>query len=210
MTTPSGSGPLAGLVIAPGSSYPKEGAVISELDRQAAAADWAVLRFDWSYTTYGGSASGNRKRETAELGAALEYLKHRPGVDSSRVVVAGKSLGSAVAYAVFANHPEVMAAVLLTPVFRNAEGAQRAYGGLADESRPVHLLTGRNDPLNNHAVMKAHLAGAGDHIVVTAVPGDHGLKVTRRKDGESEAANRANIEAAIAPVNQWLVTLLRP
>ena len=103
-----------------------------------------------------------------------------------------------------------MAAALLTPVFRNAEGAHRSYGGLAGESRPVHLLTGRNDPLNNHAVMKAHLAGAGDHIVVTTVPGDHGLNVTRKKDEESEAANRANIEAAVTPVTQWLDMFSRP
>ncbi len=201
---PAGETPGPGLVIAPGSSYPKEGAIIESLARQAVPAGWAVLRFDWSYTTYGGGASSSRKREAAELEAALAFLGSQPACDPNRLVVAGKSLGSAVAYKVFTNHPELTAAILLTPVFRTAEGAGKTYAGLAQERRPVLLVTGERDPLNKPPVMAAHLATAGEHIVTEVVAGDHGLCLSRRKDPDSQAANRDNIDAALASVVRWL------
>ena len=205
---PAGGGPGPGLVIAPGSSYPKEGPIIESLARQAAPAGWVVLRFDWSYTTYGGGASGSRKREAAELEAALAFLGTQAVCDPNRLVVAGKSLGSAAAYQVFRSHPELSAAMLLTPVFRTAEGAGKTYAGLAQEARPVLLVTGDRDSLNKPQVMEAHLAAAGKHIVAEVVAGDHGLCLSRRKDPDSQAANRDNIDAAMAGVVRWLGRIL--
>ena len=207
LSLPDGTGPWSAVVIASGSNYPKEGAIMAAMTVQVVAAGWAVLTFDWSYTTYGGGASSGRKREKSELQAALNYLRGQPEVNSGGIVVAGKSLGSAVAYAVFLDNPDLLAAALLTPVFRTADGAQRGYPGLADQKRPIHLLTGSSDPLNARPVMEAHLTGAGQHSVTTVVAGDHGLNMTRKKDDESQAANRANVEVSVKTVVAWLGTL---
>ncbi len=198
------------IVIASGSNYPKEGAIMAAMTERALAAGWAVLTFDWSYTTYGGSPSSSRKREKRELQAALDYLGSRPKIDRQRIVVAGKSLGSAVAYALFLDNLDLLGAALLTPVMRTPEGAERAYPGLSAQARPIHLLAGKSDPLNALPVMEAHLAGAGKQIVTTLIDGDHGLNVTRKKDETSQARNRANVAAGVRAVVRWLETLSAP
>ncbi|MCH8326903.1 MAG: hypothetical protein IID15_00075 [Candidatus Marinimicrobia bacterium] len=96
LSLPGGAGPWPAIVIASGSNYPKEGAIMAAMTEQAVAAGWAVLTFDWSYTTYGGSPSSGRKREKSELQAALDLLLSKDGIAAGKTVVAGKSLGSAL------------------------------------------------------------------------------------------------------------------
>ena len=210
LSLPASATPWPAIVVASGSSYPKEGAIVAAMTGQALAAGWAVLTFDWSYTTYGGSPSSSRKREKRELQAALDYLLNIDGSDARRTVVAGKSLGSAVAYALFLDNLDLLGAALLTPVMRTPEGAEKAYPGLTAQARPIHLLTGKSDPLNALPVMEAHLAGAGKQIVTTLIDGDHGLNVTRKKDEASQARNRANVAAGVRVVVRWLETLSAP
>ena len=123
-------------------------------------------------------------------------------------MLAGKSLGAAVAYRVFRDRPEVAAAALLTPVFRDAAGAEKHYPGLRHERRPLLLLTGNRDPLNARPVMEAHLRGGGANLSIIRVDGDHGLELTRKKDAASRAANAANIAAAADEVVTWLGRLM--
>ncbi|MEE9163082.1 MAG: alpha/beta family hydrolase, partial [Candidatus Neomarinimicrobiota bacterium] len=184
----------------PGSAYPKEGPLIVALAHHAREIGWAALRFDWRYTTAGGGPSGNRRREVEELEAVLAYARALPRLSGRPLVVAGKSLGAAVAWRVFRARPEVAAVVLLTPVFRDAGSGEKSYPGLAGERRPVHLLAGNRDPLNALPVMHDYLRSGGENVVATVVDGDHGLQVTRKKDESSQAANRANIAAAVQQV----------
>ena len=167
-------------------------------------AGWAALRFDWRYTAAGGRASGNRAREAAELEGVLAYAQGLPRLAAQPVVLAGKSLGAAVAYRVFRSRPEVAAVILLTPVFRDAASGDKHYPDLRAEQRPVHLLAGNRDGLNALPLMEAYARGAGAQVTVTVVDGDHGLRVSRKKDAASQAANAANIEGAMAKVVGWL------
>ena len=156
---PPTAGPVPGLILAPGSSYPKEGPLIAALSAHALGAGWATLRFDWRYTTGGSRPSSNRSREVEDLEAALDYARALPRLAGPPLVLAGKSLGAAVAYRVFRSRPEVAAAALLTPVFRDPAGAEKHFPGLRDERRPVLLLAGNRDPLNVRPVMETHLQG---------------------------------------------------
>ena len=135
----------------------------------------------------------------------LAYARALPRTSGRPLVVAGKSLGAAVAWRVFREQLDVAAVVLLTPVFRDAGSGEKSYPGLADERRPVQLLAGNRDGLNALPLMEAYARGAsGGHVTVTVVDGDHGLQVTRKKDAASLAANRANIAAAAGQVVGWL------
>ena len=206
---PPGNGAVPLLIIAPGSAYPKEGGLITALARHAVAAGWAALRFDWRYTAAGGRPSGNREREAADLEGVLAYARELPRVAAQPIVLAGKSLGAAVAYRVFRSHPGLAAALLLTPVFRDAASGDKHYPGLKAEQRPVQMLTGNRDALNSFPAMEAYVrAATGGQVTVTVVEGDHGLQVSRKKDAASQAANATNIEGAVAKVVGWLEGLI--
>src|SRR5438105_13214055 len=85
----------------------------------------AVLVLD--YPGYGGSAG--RATETAMYGAAdaaYAALVARPGVDTGRVYVYGRSLGTAAATWVAARHP-IAGVILESPFTRAATMARQLY-----------------------------------------------------------------------------------
>jgi predicted alpha/beta-hydrolase family hydrolase len=161
----------AGLIVAPGSGYTKEGPLLVELCEQATTAGFVTLRFDWRYTSTGGRPSSNRKREL---------------------------------YQVFRNRPDIFAALLLTPVFRDTNSGPKNYPDLPHEQRPVFLLTGSSDPLNKASVMQEYLRGAAPNVVVRIVEGNHGLEVSRARSSEAVSANRDNIRGAVIHAVDWL------
>lgn len=98
----------------------------------------------------------------------------------------------------------MLAALLLTPVFRDSNSGLRNYPGLPQEQRPVYLLTGSSDPLNKLSVMQEYLSEAGPHIRTNIVEGNHGLELSRGRSPEAISANRNNIRAAVKPAVDWL------
>ncbi len=202
-----GQPPWPTILVASGSGYPKEGAMFESLGRQAASAGWLVVTFDWRYTISGGRASSTRKKELADLEAALAYLVSRDDVSQNRIIIAGKSMGSTLAYKVFGEHPELFGVALLTPVFRSTEGAERNYHGLSAQLRPVFIVAGESDPLNNLDIMNDHISGHRSSLVVSLVQGDHGLNITRGKAPEQQAINRAHIDTCMSHLVEWLKEL---
>ncbi|UCH09064.1 MAG: hypothetical protein JSU61_07390 [Fidelibacterota bacterium] len=205
---PAGPGKAPGLVIAPGSSYGKEGPMIVSLFQQAVAADIAAVRFDWHYTTLGRQPSKDRRKEAEDLESVLSSFCTLSQVDDRRIVLAGKSLGAAVGYRIFRTHPEVAGAVLLTPVFRDDSSGQRNYPDLSQETRPLMILAGNRDPLNKLEVMHNYLGNAGKNVNVTIVDGDHGLNIFRGNDPDRAIANAENVTAAMEKVVHWLKATL--
>jgi predicted esterase len=131
----------------------------------------------------------------------VESLKE---VDRHRLILVGKSLGAGVAYQVFRNRPDIFAALLLTPVFRDTNSGPKNYPDLPHEQRPVFLLTGSSDPLNKASVMQEYLRGAAPNVVVRIVEGNHGLEVSRARSSEAVSANRDNIRGAVIHAVDWL------
>jgi dienelactone hydrolase len=201
---PDGNALAPGLIVAPGSGYSKEGPLIVELCEQAAAAGFTTLRFDWRYTTAGGRPSSNRKRELEDLQAVLSYVESIKEIDLRRLVMAGKSLGAGVAYQAFRSRPDIFAALLLTPVFRDSNSGSRNYPDLPHEQRPVYLLTGSSDPLNKLSVMQDYLHQATPNLRVRIVEGNHGLEVSRARSPEAVSANHDNIRGAVRHAVDWL------
>ncbi|MFC1620065.1 dienelactone hydrolase family protein [Candidatus Neomarinimicrobiota bacterium] len=204
MSYPDGVELAPGLIVAPGSGYPKEGPLIVELCEQATAAGFITLRFDWRYTSTGGRPSSNRKRELEDLQAVLSYVESIKEIDPRRLVLAGKSLGAGVAYQAFRSRPDIFAALLLTPVFRDSNSGPRNYPDLPHERRPVYLLTGSSDPLNKRSVMQDYLHAAAPNVLVRIVEGNHGFEVSRARSPEAASANRDNIRGAVGHAADWL------
>jgi predicted alpha/beta-hydrolase family hydrolase len=201
---PDGNELAAGLIVAPGSGYSKEGSLIVELCEQAAAVGFFTLRFDWRYTSMGGRPSSNRKRELEDLQTVLSHVESLEGIDSHRLVLAGKSLGAGVTYQLFHNRPDIFAALLLTPVFRDSNSGPKNYPDLPHERRPVYLLTGKSDPLNKLNVMQDYLHGAASNVQVRIAEGNHGLDISRARSPEAVSVNRDNIRGAVRHAVDWL------
>lgn len=199
---PQAQGKAPAVVIAPGQGYHMDLPLTRGLADAAVAAGFVAARFDWRYHAKGGEPAEDLASEVADLEAVLDRVKADPRVDPARVVLAGKSLGTMVAYRVLRKRPEVKGAVLLTPIFRSKESQETHYPDLPGLDRPVTFLVGDNDagncqlPVMYEAIaqVKAPLAKA------VVVAGNHSLEVAPRGD----AANGPNLRAATAIAVHWL------
>lgn len=199
---PAGRAKAPAVVIAPGQGYHKELPLTRGLAEAAVAAGFVAARFDWRYYAKGGEPAEDLAPEVADLEAVLERVKADPRVDPARIVLAGKSLGTMVAWRVLQKHPEVKGAVLLTPIFRSKETQESHYPGLVGMDRPVAFLVGDNDAGNCQLpVMFEALAGVKAPLAkAVVVAGNHSLEVAPRGD----AANGPNVKAAVAIAVHWL------
>ena len=115
------------------------------------------------------------------------------------MTLAGKSLGSLVAYEVFAADPGLRALALLTPLCVRHRGdgqsvMDESYPGLAGSKRRVIVLYGTEDPACNGDVLAAALGDGATNVTVLAVPGDHRL---RTGDDEADAENARAAAVAV-------------
>jgi dienelactone hydrolase len=157
--------------------------------------------------TTGRKPSKDRRKEAEDLEGILSFVRTMDRVDNRRIVLAGKSLGAAVCYRTFRSNPEIAGAVLLTPVFRDHTSGERNYPDLPQETRPLKILAGNRDPLNNLQVMHSYLENAGENLDVAVVDGDHSLNIFRSKDPDKGSVNEENINAAVGNVVNWLTAL---
>jgi predicted esterase len=204
---PTGGEKAPVLILAPGSGYTKDGPILVELSTLATEQGFITLRYDWRYTTTGGKPSSNRRREEEDLKSVLAFLDSVHQADANKIFLIGKSLGAGIAYREFHSRPDLFAAVLLTPVFRNMNNGTKNYPGLPEETRPVYILTGRSDPLNNYTLMQDYLHGAGNNVVVSVVDGDHSLNISRAPGSDTETINLENIRFAMQQVMSWAISL---
>jgi polyhydroxybutyrate depolymerase len=92
-------------------------------------------RNGWQMTT-----GGHGDRDLAFVDAILASLRKEPGIDETRIYATGHSNGGGFTYLLWAQRPEVFAA--LAPV-----AATPALGNLPTVPKPVLHIAGKADPL---------------------------------------------------------------
>jgi len=181
---PPGEGMVPALVLAPGQNYAMGQPVMEATAKALASQGVAVFRFDWAYfaATPRGKPSEDLALELEDLRAVVAFAREHPRVKGGPVLVGGKSLGSIVAWRAFSEDPALRAAVLLTPVCsrKGADGAvqpivDETYPRVAEATRPVLFVSGKNDPLCDTQVLLHHTA-ANPLAQVLVVGGDHGFE----------------------------------
>ncbi len=177
-----GPGPYPTLVLASGAGYHQRMALQAALADTLSAAGIGVLRFDWAYFSARGQPSDDLAPEREDLQTVLAHARGLKHVDADRLSVAGKSLGSLVAWQVFRADPGLARAVLLTPLCsRSTSGAvvsvaQERYPELdAREARPVLWVLGDRDPACDPVVLNAALKERPQDRVLR-LEGDHALE----------------------------------
>src|SRR5438093_11993143 len=101
----------AAVVLAPGQGYHPARPLLVRSAEALAEAGFVVVRFDWAYFTAKGQPSDGLAKEAEDLEAAIAYARKVEG--ASKVLLAGKSLGSLVVLARAAAHAEDVAGVAL-------------------------------------------------------------------------------------------------
>lgn len=207
---PEGTGKFPVVILASGSSYdarqPLQQALAAQLQQQG----FAVLRFNWAYQVqYGaqGKASEDRQAEIEDMQAVLQYARQQPWADSQHIIAAGKSLGSIIAWRVFAADPALTAAILLTPVCRTPPGLGLQYPQALSESRPTLWLLGDQDPVCASQDLYNYLGQQANPARISVLDGNHILATADKQPAASETLELA---AQIATRFALTVTNAKP
>lgn len=213
---PDGEEKYSAVLLASGGGYHKELPLLKETTEQLASRGVIGVRFDWNYFSKKENPSDGYVEEQEDMQTVLNFLKTHPKVESDRIIIGGKSLGSVISYRVFEENNDVMALTLLTPVCTSRidkDGNQlpspvpiapKYYPELINESRQVVVMMGDRDPLCDVPMIFNFLKSATGKVALNIVEGDHSLNVGPWDDPEYSERNAENVTAAINMVAHWM------
>ena len=208
---PEGSD-LPAVVVAPGQSCNSKGPLFETLGNSGANEEVAVVRFEWSYCNSKPAQpmpSDDLKNEIEDFETVLAYAKAHSAIDENKIVLAGKSLGSIVAYAVFAKEPNAKGALLLTPVCSQPHSVcEQNYPKLKEDSRPVLMALGNKDSLCLLPVLFDYLKDSKGNISTVVAGGDHGFRVRDAAGAMDPEKTQKNINSVVTASLNWLALSL--
>ena len=211
------AGKRPAVIIAPGAGYHMELPIIKELAEKLAAAGVLAFRFDWNYYATDpakGQSSAGLSKELEDMQSVVNLAKADARVDAGQIIIAGKSMGSVVAFNVFIRDRSAKAVVLLTPLCSsttddkgNAIPNPRAVGALnyptlTDLTKPIVMMLGNSDPACFVPNLFDWLKASKGNVVTVVVGGDHGLNMV--SNNFEDPRNAANISASVQIVSHWI------
>jgi predicted alpha/beta-hydrolase family hydrolase len=217
-------GKRAAVIIAPGQGYHMDLPILKELGAKLAASGVIAFRFNWNYLSADpqkrGTPSDDLSNEMEDMQAVVDLAKADLRVDSSQIIIAGKSMGSVVAYSVFSNNPTAKAVVLLTPLCSSTSdengkalptprpiGALN-YPRLTELGRPIVLALGNADPACFVPVLYDWLKTSKGNVWTVVVGGNHSWEVAAPSDDLSRRRNTENISESVRIVAHWINLIL--
>ena len=178
----------------------------------------AVVRFDWAYLSAPeGLPSEGLALEHEDMLAVLDWARRDARLAEDRLFVGGKSMGSVVAWRLFAAQPRLCGALLLTPLCTRPARAGAAalavgsenYPGHGLEARPLFLLAGDQDPQCAAADLYRFAAQAAAPARVAVLGGDHGLIDGAGPEAGHDRSEARNAELAGTLAADFIATVLR-
>lgn len=213
---PEGLGPHAVLVLAPGQGYHARLPLMERLSKDLVARGVAVVRFNWAYFVKdpkAGNPSDNLSSEIEDMQAVLTATKKLARIDSKKIAVGGKSLGSLVSWRIFRDDASLRAGALLTPVCTDymADGKRDAtlenYLNLSANTRPLLLVSGDEDPLCPSRFLYAASATIVSGARVMVPGGDHGFAT--KAGAHPKLESDSNLDTAIRVTTEFVSAKLR-
>jgi predicted alpha/beta-hydrolase family hydrolase len=214
---PAGDGPFPAVIIGSGQGYDMRQPLMKQLTAKLLQRDIAVYRFNWAFwlkTRKPGGQSADRLSEIEDYTTVVDVVRADARVDNQRLILAGKSLGSIIAWHVFRGTPQARAAVLLTPVC-SKPGSQPVtphsnYPQFANEQRPSVWIVGDADPLCSTDVITPFAFSANGRSRVVIVAGGHAFEQGKPSDAEYAQRLTANIDKATDAAVDFIATALQP
>lgn|GEM_PF-429075 len=208
---PDGEGPFPAVILGSGSGYHARLPILERTAQALLEKGIAVYRVDWAYRVAGtpfNDQPRDKKAEIEDLHTALDYARADPQVDNSRIALAGKSLGSVIAWQLLRVAPEVKGAILLTPVCDPAEDPEAPdlfYPALGDEDRPRLWILGDVDPVCPVTVLQQYIAAGGKGDRIAIISGDHSYLSPLHPERDARA-----LDLATRLTTDFAETLLAP
>jgi len=196
---PANKGKVPCVIICSGQGYHKDLPLIKEFADLAEQSGFAAVRFNWSYFTAKGKPSEDGNKELTDIENIIKLAKQNPGIDSTRIYIAGKSMGSLLAYYAFQEHKELKGCILLTPILSKAEEGNSYYPDLAKETRPVAFILGdRDSGMCKLTELYKYLGTCAQNISVVALAGEHGIQIEGDDDNpDVQKINKESIKLAV-------------
>lgn len=206
------------IVVGPGQSCNSRNAIFESLGQMGFDNGVAVIRFEWSYCNSHPAQptpSDDLINEIEDYQTVLEHVRSLPSIDKTKITIAGKSLGSVVAYWVFARETKVKTLALLTPVCsyvtdENGKPLKEPlavgdenYPRIKEDTRPILMTMGNSDSLCLIPVLNDFLKDAKTNISTFIAEGDHGFRVKDAAGKVDQAKTDANISAVMDAVLKW-------
>jgi dienelactone hydrolase len=217
-------GKAPAVVIAPGQGYHMDLPIVEELARNLSGKGVIAVRFNWGYFSADpqkGSPSPDLSRELEDMQAVINFAKSDSRVDASQLFIAGKSLGSVIAFRAFMSDPTAKALVLLTPLCSRASDdngralpapvstAAGNYPRLGEITKPVTMVLGNADPLCSAPVLYDFLKTTKGNVSVNVIGGDHSWNVTSATDASAKERNARNISEGVEIAAHWINLILQ-
>ena len=217
---PAGNGPFPAIVFAPGQGYHMGLPLMETTAKEFVARGFAVYRFNWAYFSNAakkGEPSPGYAAEVEDMNAVLAKARDDARVAKDKVVVAGKSLGSIVAWQVLAKNRDVKGGIFLTPVCsRISESASvptsvasENYPGITKEKRPLAFVAGELDPLCAAPILYRFVAEAGGAARVLIVGGDHGFANPKITGSMGDEIMKSNVKLVALLSADFVAELMR-
>lgn len=214
---PQGSN-LPAVVVAPGQSCNSKGLLFETLGQDGLANGVAIVRFEWNYCNTNPTQpmpSANLVNEIEDFQTVLNYAKSHPSINKDRIALSGKSLGSIVAYAVFAKEVTSKSLILLTPVcsYTTDENGkplrellkvcEKNYPKIKDDSRSVLMAMGNFDSLCLLPVLYDFLKDSKGNISTYVAGGDHGFRIKDSAGTVDQIKTQGNLNSVVNAVLNW-------
>ena len=202
---PSGAGPFPAVVLAPGQGYHMRLPLLEQTAQTLVKEGFAVYRFNWAYFTAipKGGPSEQLDFELQDMQAVINLARTHSQIDTDRIAVAGKSLGSLVAWQVFGKDKSLAAILLMTPVCSRLPHGQTEpqsemaenYPGLAAESRSLAFVLGDQDALCAIDILQRFVSSLKIPARISIARGDHNFEVKSLAGAAGQLARDSSIQA---------------
>jgi len=213
------------IIVAPGQSCNSKGPLFETIGLKGPTAGFTVVRFEWAYCLKDPTKpvpSADLKNEIEDYMAVLEHTKSLTSVDPNKIVIAGKSLGSIVAYSVFRSTASAKALALLTPVCSYTTDEKgnplpepqsvcdEYYPEMKKDTRPVMMAVGEKDDLCILNVLFDYLKNSKGNIQVSVAGGDHGFRLKKSDGSIDEARTNRNMDTVVNGFFNWADLKINP
>ena len=141
----------------------------------------ATLRFNFRGVEGSEGEFTNGETEQEDVKAALEVVRHWPGIDKRRVALAGYSFGAGVILRGLSKFKHAMSLTLIAPPISAVKESR-----IRKDKRPKLFMVGQNDRIVNSAELQRTLDEVRDPVQFREIPEtDHSLR-----GHEQEVADR--------------------
>ena len=197
------------LVIAPGQGYNKNLPLIQDLGAKAAQLGFLVYRFDWSYYSADpkhGQPSDDLSAEAEDMKAVIELANSNPSVDQGKIILAGKSIGTLVAYKLFRQN-SFAGLILMTPICTDPDSGKaignESYPDFSKNTKPISLILGNADPLCKLPMLYDFTKDTNGNTTINVFAGGHSLTMGPFGDPAYAKINAQNLDAATTAASVW-------